>query len=579
MSPRRLALAALALAFPLVALRAQVRPLEEIAPAGAVAFIKLRDAAMVRPYLDGSHSIFQEAWVKTLLRKAGLNHEELASEFQRETGLALGDVLGTLEGASALCLFMNEQKPDDPGVLVLVGVKDGEGTAAIFKKLKASIEEKSQGSLVKAEDEDVAGVPAWRMDLRKGEDQVESTFLCHHGGRILASQRRELIEQALLAAQGKDVPVLAKREDCAAVLAKLGTARDVAAWVDFAPIVQMLKRTEMRRPKDQKIFAALGLEAIRGFGFGLGLTDRALETTAFVHAPSPRSGLLKILSPECGQNPPDRFAPAEAVQAGAFYVDFPNLVRDIRAIAEAVEPGSGEEIDGFLGMAEDEIGVDLQKDLLALLTPPLHYVDMPRGEGQAATESRTLLYCRSPDAKKLATTIRSLCDRIPEGLATIEDQEYMGTKVTTITIEAGLPMTIPSPAFCSTDTHFFLSLGGAPVLHRALRTLGKEVKPLADTPEYKRTMAGFPEHRLATSFARLDAVLGDALEALKGITDLLPSDPDVDGFTGILAEIDAKTIVKKLEYLGGCFGSDAAGLYLAARVTFTGGGETPKEPK
>ncbi len=551
------------------------RPIPEILPGDAMLFVAAKDLTALRPWFEGKAGFFAEPSVQKMLKEAGLDAETLKREFVEEVKIPLDDFLDVLKGPAGASLFMKKDGHEDvPDVIMAFGVERGERSEALWRKLRTRLED--DADIERMTEEDIRGVSVWMVEHKRSAGEDEETppsraWLCLEEGAFLASTRRDLMERSLLALQGRELPTpaMTARKDYGRALQHLGSARDFLLFIDLPAILA----AEGRGEEDAGFMKTMGLDTITGLWVGFGSAEDALEGVIYADAPGPRRGLMKLMSPECGALKPDRFAPADARQAGVLWIDPRTLLGEIRAMVVDMQGKEGAEMmDAMIEMMEQNAGVHLQDDLLALMEPPLYFVEMasPGGTAEALGPNRTIFYMRSPDPKKLAESLGTLMEAASDFGLELSDKEYLGHTITYLEIE--LPeelgaegVTMPTPAFTTTGSHAFFTLAGTEPLERALRTIGKEVQPLSATADYQRAMKGLPQGSWMVSFARLSDTLGEVSSMLSGPGRMAGEDVP-SSVLNFLSDADADFWRRYIDVLGMSMSSDASGITARMRI-------------
>jgi prepilin-type processing-associated H-X9-DG protein len=147
----------------------------------------------------------------------------------------------------------------------------------------------------------------------------------------------------------------------------------ICAYVDMSRIVAQIddaiangtdENAKTLWPKGRD---ASGLTGIKHIAFGAGFDGRDWQTSSFVDAPAPRTGLLTVLEPA----PIDPIllaripATANTCALGQFNLGL--LLTQIRSTIVAANPGAGDLFDKGMGLVQMMIGRNLQRDILSPL--------------------------------------------------------------------------------------------------------------------------------------------------------------------------------------------------------------------
>ncbi len=148
------------------------------------------------------------------------------------------------------------------------------------------------------------------------------------------------------------------------------------------------------------VIEALGLKNINTLASVTGLDQEGIVSRTLVGIAGEPQGLLAALIG--GQLTADDLAPVpgDATIAMVAKLDAATLFNTILAVADKVEPGTGDEILGGLGEMEEELGINLREDILAPLGDTWCVYNSPR-EGGLVVTGLTLVV-KVDDRAKLA---------------------------------------------------------------------------------------------------------------------------------------------------------------------------------
>jgi len=582
MTPRTAALRltpVVLLAFSLAASAAERRPVAEILPADAMLVMAVRDGSQIEDVLLGKSPFFSEPKMKQLLEDVEMSPRHVAEGFEKETGFALSEILESCEGPAGVAFSAGADglvdTADDVGI-ALVGVKDAPSTAELWKRAKERIAEARKDEIVRARDDDFEGADVWALTVRATAGDSSSSaekrpdteeFFALHGGQFLFTNSREWLERSIRAINGKDVPTLAGKADWKAGVDRLGAAVDYVIGFDAAPLMATLRKEQLTPEiSGARLSKALGIDDFRGMYAGWRVGADAMEIRSFVHVPSPRTGLAKLLSPADSALEPDRFATADVLAASVTNFSFAELVAEIERILGEVAPQQAAMVPMVLGMIQQQTQVDLKKDFIDLLTPPIYSIST--APAQPGGDPQQLIYLRSNDAKKALDSLKKLVTGGAQGVASLEESEYLGHKIASLKLdmEVGLEdadesVAVPQLAFAATDTHLFVATNGKAAIEDALRGIGKEGRPLTATDEWKRATAGLSPDRWNVGFGRMGPQWQPMIERMADMADLLDN-PGLD----VLASLDPAVMAKYFDLAGYEMHSDSAGIVMNVRI-------------
>ena len=320
-------------------------------------------------------------------------------------------------------------------------------------------------------------------------------------------------------------------------MAKLQPDPVVAFFLDADAVRRMGERMvaqfgdeEVRR-EWPTVRDALGLEGLRQVAFTAGFRDKRWETNAFVAAPAPRKGLLKLLDAEPVSDAVFKLIPRSARFAGAANVDANRILADIRSIVGQFDPRAVRNFDEELADASKEIGVDIEKDLLAHLGKEWACYTAPTIGGNGLPG--VVLVNRPADADKAAAAMDKLADAVNRIIAeetkgddvTVRIRE---TKVGDVTIKY-FATPFVSPAWAVKGGNLYVAL--YPQVVAAAAKQAKDGASILDNPEFaamRKSLAGEKSSGVSSIlFLDLTQSVPDAYSALlplsrvSGFADLI----------------------------------------------------------
>jgi hypothetical protein len=556
---------------------AERRPIEEIIPDGATVVIAVRDGAQIRDAILGKSPFFAEPKIRELLTEFGMSPQAISDSFKTETGFALEEVFDACDGPAAIALFVGPDgtidTPDDDE-FAAIGVKDGAATAELWKKVRERLAETRKDEIVRAREDDFEGADIWTLTVREPGDAAddakvpdEEEHYCLFNGHFVMTSTRDTMEKTILALKGKEVPSLSRKADWKAGVERLGNAVDYVVAIDMKPFMDLLRKTPISNElSGARVSKALGLDDLRGLYIGSRIAPEGTDLRLFIHVPTPRTGIPKLFSPAESALEPDRFASADAIAASASNVSFADLFSEAERILRELAPQQATMLPMMVSMVEQQTQVNLKKDFLELLTPPLY--SLVTASATPDESPNQLLYFRSNDAKKALDSLKKLITGGSQGMASLDESEYLGYKISSLDIgigglqdEEGDPAGIPEIAFAATDTHLFVSLSGKRAIEDALRGIGKDTRPLTATDDWKRATEALPAQRWNVGFARLGTQWKRDIEMIGTFASMLDT-PDLE----TLAALDPDVLAKYADVAAYETHSDGAGILFSLRM-------------
>ncbi|MGH7225909.1 MAG: hypothetical protein ACRELF_22040, partial [Gemmataceae bacterium] len=219
------------------------------------------------------------------------------------------------------------------------------------------------------------------------------------------------------------------------------------AFVDVAAFVKM---GSQRDKPVAKLLDDLGLKGLVSLVLYSGFDGRAERGLIELDMPGPRKGLLKLLSGKpfkLGDVPP---LPSDVISwtmtnfdAAVFY---DTAYKAVEQIVDLVSPDDVPKIKEFVKQANDLLGVDLRKDLLASLGDQFAYYNSP-ADGPF-TLGQTVLF-KVADADKLQDTLEQIIKNLGAAAGKkvrIKKRDYQGVAIREVYVQEQGFIFVPSYA-------------------------------------------------------------------------------------------------------------------------------------
>jgi hypothetical protein len=232
----------------------------------------------------------------------------------------------------------------------------------------------------------------------------------------------------------------------------------------------------------EKVWKALGADKLESAALALGVESAAIDITGLLSY-SDKPGILSFLAIPGSGSPPS-FLPKD-IQSGSYQqIDLEQTIENLEKLAGEIHPQAGGMIQMGLTMAQQQLGVDLKKDLLGQLGPDTWTAsamgDTPaiKSGGAAGLSEMTFLGAiggkavtgiRVKDSKAFALALDSVINKVAQKDAIFSTREYQGFEINEVK-ESPEEMRI---AYVLTDEWLILSIGGGELLEKVLGRLGK----------------------------------------------------------------------------------------------------------
>ena len=224
-----------------------------------------------------------------------------------------------------------------------------------------------------------------------------------------------------------------------------------------------------------KIRDGLGLAGLKRIVYAGGFDGKDWMEGAFVAAPSPRTGLLKLV--DGGPLSADllKVVPKTATQVGAGRFNLAGLIGQIRDGVTQFDPNAGAQVDAALAQASQMLGMDIQKDLFGALGDEwVGYADPNTGGYGFAG---TVLVNRLADPAKAEQSFSHLEQFINQMVAPLLQREKMS--ISFQTRKAGdltlhyLAVPLVTPTWAVKDGNLYVALYPQAVIGAAEFVTGK----------------------------------------------------------------------------------------------------------
>lgn len=191
-----------------------------------------------------------------------------------------------------------------------------------------------------------------------------------------------------------------------------------------------------------------GLGGVNRLMLTAGIKDKSWQTQMFLDAPAPRKGVLTLIDNDPIEDTRLLHVPKTATYLQAMTLDPAKAMDVAREIMGAMDESYTEDFNQMLAEAKEEIGLDLEADLIDTLGPYWTvYID-PMVSGNGLTSLVMVNELR--DADRLDQSLGKLANLFNDMAADEFDNESVGVKMHTIEID-GKPITylgVPFVAPC-----------------------------------------------------------------------------------------------------------------------------------
>lgn len=303
---------------------------------------------------------------------------------------------------------------------------------------------------------------------------------------------------------------------------------------------------------------AVGLGGLESIALSAGLKDKNWHTQLFIGAPAPRRGALALLDNKPIAPINLQHIPKSATYLQAFSMQ-PSRVLDVtKDIAGKIDPHAIESINAILKEANDEVGFDLEKDLIDGLGPLWSaYIDpMIAGNGFASM----VLVNELKDSNAVHQAMLKLSSKANELFAEEDDVKirFMTRKIQGVAVTyLGIPFV--APAWAIHNNRLYVALYPQ-ALEMAIEHSGKRRDSILANKAFQDAMARFADnpakqanalnhlkHATGISFANLPETATDGYGTTMALMQLLSGAGEM--MTGEPSAVRMPPVGKLLPYL------------------------------
>ncbi len=513
---------------------AVIPPAEKLLPPDTLAMVSAPDWSKLREvYKKSPQSQFwDDAAMKPFRTKfAAKWSEEFVRPLERDLGVKLDDYEALLQGQVTFAVTQEGwQGKKDGGVPAFVFLLDAKDKSSLLKKNLADLRKKwnADGKQIKSEkirDVEFSIVPLTTNDMPKTlrqffpqhqdveelgkegdkkEVKRDELVIGQSDSLLIVGSTVKVVEKIMArVAAGSSVATLAEQPDFES--ARIGMFRDAPffGWLNAKIVVDVLAKvmadsenpdapSPLPIPSASKIIAATGLGGLKTIAFNLRDTGDGRAVEFFLNAPeSTRAGLMKLLAMETKESGVPVFVPADAVKFSRWRLDGQKMIATLEKMVTDVFPDGLKTWEFILSNANeamrlDEPDYDIRKNIFANLGDDLiYYEKAPRGKSAAEVDAAPSLFLLgSPNAEKLAASLRGLFVILSPSGANPKTREFLGRKIYSFKP----PTMSASPAGGVTRSLSYVASGGYvafsaddATLEEFLRSSESQGKALRDT--------------------------------------------------------------------------------------------------
>lgn len=248
-----------------------------------------------------------------------------------------------------------------PGVLAIAEIGD------LASKLATALDDRTAQGRSGIERRDRPGTSAWHVAVGR-----QPFVIALAGTTLIVASPPDRLDKALQNRAGQSAESLASnarfRQFSRHVGTRLGATEVAIAWFDVTGMVEqgLAEAPAAIRENAKRWLARIGLDGLGGVGITVGAERGVVRERVLVSTNGPRGTLLDALFPQGGQLGLDAatLAPRDVASFFAIETDLKTAYSEILRILDGAEPKLAEELRRFVRASGQQLGVDVETDLL-----------------------------------------------------------------------------------------------------------------------------------------------------------------------------------------------------------------------
>jgi len=352
-------------------------PLETLIPADTLVFLTLPDIGKAKEDWKGTalYKIWNDPEVQhavdTLLGNVDEYKKEFEEGFLKETGVEFEKALEIFSGQLSLALIaLPDPKDEGPPIPKAAMALDfGEHRAEVEKLLGWVVKQMKEGNPGTEE-------TTWESEGTKvsvlGDEEMRFHWVLA-GPTLLVSTHKDVMEGMLKRARGADAATLSGNETFKKVLAEVAPSgspsllvyANIPGWI--ATLETMMSEDEEALAETKKILDVTGARGLQAAAVSVTVGANGVQDRIYLHAPGPREGVMKILTPGVTTAPSLPLVPADAMSFSAMRFDLAKAWDQGLEILKQVNEDAWKEVTEEIANFEKEAGALIRTDLLGSL--------------------------------------------------------------------------------------------------------------------------------------------------------------------------------------------------------------------
>jgi hypothetical protein len=444
-------------------------------------------------------------------------------------GVSVTDLWQLIDGEFSLAAIKNQE-----GQLTVVAVADL-GNEAAARALVQRLERQLQDEKADQTTLEVGSTQlrSWHRHARRNLANV-SFFI--QGGQVVFGEDLQTLAETARRVQVAGTDNLGRNENFQHVMSRIAPGGDKSGlnwYVNSAAVVRAAVAADLAGASPpaelQQMIDAFGLDQVRGVGGTVWLGQGGMDSvsTTYGYVKTPVSGALKALTmPATAQRPPrwvkeDVSLYAQINWSPAHFIE---TLRDV--VDRSRGKGAFDEALGSLNVAAD--GTTLSQ-VVQTIDGPLHIAaEIPQNVSEVLRQKMVFGF-GIRDPKLLRGLLRQVAKGRNESTQQIGGAEMIRFRVDISEALPGVENVPPLElGILLTDQAVLFSPNAGYLAGTFSKDRGN-LRPLADSPEYRRIASQFPERTSMISFERQDGRLEGLYEQLRGGLLNVAGIPGIEG--------------------------------------------------
>jgi hypothetical protein len=360
-----------------------------------------------------------------------------------------------------------------------------------------------------------------------------------------------------------------------AAMAKVNLPAGVPAMAAYADMTKAIAQVNEALaklpdvPADAKeklpvLLDTFGVNGLTQMALVSGFDGKGWTDQSFVGMSGPKKGFLALMDSPPISNALLALVPKDAVAFSAWKLDLQKILTETRAAISKVDLNAQQQLDNGLKQANQELGLDIEKDFFAPLGDEWVLYEAPLSDegGNSAA-----LVCHLKDGAKFAKTlaaIEKMYNNIPDPPLKVEKITAAKTQVSTLALG-----TVSVAWVVKNDNLYISSLSG---IGGAIRHVENKAPSILENATYQAARAALPADAKPVSLAYAEPakLYPELRKMVVGFFPLLRQRANLDVPMDLLPE--TADIKQFLTPGVGMSWIDASGMHAMSKTAFPGAG-------